>query len=159
MHTFYGAEIMSRSKKIPNFERYRINVKGEITRIDTGTRIKGEQHNGYLRATLRFDGLRVRKLIHVLMAETFLNHDSKSGLQINHKNGKRDDNRLINLEVCTPSENMKHSYDKLNRKTRGNWKVSPEEIALMKTLKGVTQKNIGLMFGISQSQVGRILKS
>lgn len=32
------------------------------------------------------------------------------GLEINHKNGKKGDNRLDNLELVTPSENTVHSY-------------------------------------------------
>lgn len=32
-----------------------------------------------------------------------------SGCEINHKNGKKDDNRLDNLELVTHQENMKHA--------------------------------------------------
>lgn len=35
--------------------------------------------------------------------------------QANHKNGIRDDDRLENLEWCTQSENMKHSFQVLWR--------------------------------------------
>lgn len=35
---------------------------------------------------------------------------------VNHKDGVRDNNNVNNLEWSTTSENLKHSYDKLNRK-------------------------------------------
>lgn len=41
-----------------------------------------------------------------------------SKLQVNHKNWDKTDNRLENLEYCTASENVKHSYHVL-------WRVNP----------------------------------
>ncbi len=46
------------------------------------------------------------------------------GHQINHRNRKRDDNRLINLESVTPTQNMRHAA--------GHWGYSgvrPEDVA------------------------------
>lgn len=34
----------------------------------------------------------------------------RTKMQINHKNGVRHDNRIINLELVTASENVKHSF-------------------------------------------------
>lgn len=51
--------------------------------------------------------------VHRLVLLTFIWDNT---LQVNHKNGIRDDNRLDNLEYCTASENIKHSFDKLWRK-------------------------------------------
>ena len=48
--------------------------------------------------------------IHRLMAVTFLDAPLEGQVQVNHKNGLKGDNRLENLEWCTPAENTRHAY-------------------------------------------------
>lgn len=67
--------------------------------------------------------LRVGRLgtVHRLVAKTFLKCDLDYGdLHVNHKNGNKMDNRVKNLEWCTPSENIEHAWDTglMNEKTR-----------------------------------------
>jgi len=67
---------------------------------------------GYLRVRLK----RKQKYVHRLVSLAFIpNQEGKP--QINHKNGLRDDNRVDNLEWVTHSENIKHSFAELGRKS------------------------------------------
>lgn len=67
---------------------------------------------GYVRVSLG----NKKRLVHRLVAEAFLPKPTECQVQINHKNGCKTDNRMVNLEWCTASENLIHSYRKLGRK-------------------------------------------
>ena len=60
--------------------------------------------NGYLYVSLRIDGKTVTKSIHRLVWEAF-NGPIPEGMQVNHINEDRTDNRLENLNLLTNKEN------------------------------------------------------
>lgn len=66
--------------------------------------------DGYLRITLSNNGKRKSYYVHRLVARTFLDNYSDE-LQINHKNGIKNDNRIENLEMATLQQNIKHSIE------------------------------------------------
>lgn len=86
---------------------------------------------GYKRVILSVNSVKKTKMIHVLVAETFLNHNSKNEdlIVVDHKNNIKSDNKLSNLQLITHRENT--SKDKKNtsskytgvcfRKSRGYW--------------------------------------
>jgi hypothetical protein len=61
--------------------------------------------------------------LHVIVADAFI--PNPSGLKdINHKNADKTDNRVVNLERCTRSDNMKHAVKLgLGRYGQPGWKV------------------------------------
>lgn len=74
---------------------------------------------GYKSVHFRIGGAGSKKkyyLIHRLVAELFIPNPENKPF-VNHKNGKRDDNRVDNLEWVTRSENEKHKIYVLNKKS------------------------------------------
>lgn len=53
-----------------------------------------------------------KRRVHRLVIETFRTQNpSPEQTHVNHINGKGHDNRFLNLEYATPSENVQHAYD------------------------------------------------
>ena len=100
-------------KDIPNFEGlYSADTDGNIYSYPNLTHKKEKQlkprlrNNGYVSVILRKDGKSINATIHRLIAKTFL--DVVEGMFVNHINGIRGDNRLVNLEMVTRSRNSLH---------------------------------------------------
>ena len=120
---------------------------------------------GYKEVCLSLKGKQKNILVHRLILKTFNPCDNMDNLDVNHINGDKTDNRLINLEWCTRSENIKHSYkNKLQDNATnqyGNFKVvSDEEVKLMIQLRneGMTQKEISNIVGYSIKTIRKYLK-
>ena len=109
---------------------YEISNLGNLMRVSTyggkprrkprAKAIKG----GYRCFHLCSAGIRKYRPAHIMVWQSFVG-PVPEGLEINHKDGDRDNPRLDNLEVVTRSENIKHSFAFLGKKT--NFKPMPGE--------------------------------
>ena len=95
------------------YTRYMVSNLGRVKNAHTGRILKNHVfRNAYLGVMLSYKGEKQFKLIHRLVATAFV-PGWRKGLQVNHKNGIKSDNRAENLEWVTASENHRHSRDVL----------------------------------------------
>tara|TARA_R110000823_G_scaffold266995_1_gene387041 strand:+ start:231 stop:746 length:516 start_codon:yes stop_codon:yes gene_type:complete len=118
--------------QIPDFAKYFISKCGKIYSEQSDKILKDRIHNGYLQLKLCKDGKSYNKVIHRLVALTFI-PNPKNKPCIDHKNRIRTDNRLENLHWVTKKENNQNvskkattlwqgvSYDESTNRFRAKW--------------------------------------
>lgn len=152
------------SKDLPN-EKWRIvpsipvleaSSLGRVRRIETGRVLLGSESKktDYCQIGLSYNSKKIGPLVHRLITEAWLGACPK-GMQVNHINGKKNDNRLENLEYMTPSQNKKHAFriglESAVGENNGRAKLTEHEVLEIRGLakSGMDYKNIASLFSIS----------
>ena len=159
-------------RPIVEFPDYAISNMGRVMRLSPARRTysgrilkpyKGTAN--YLLVSFRKFGIGKRyfRTIHRIVAHTFLG-PCPADKEVNHKNGKKTDNRLANLEYLTPQENHAHAAAMgLKRAPRGsdNWQAKLTEKDILKIVElrslGWHLAHIAKRFKVSISLISNIV--
>lgn len=110
---------------------------------------------GYYGVTLCRDKFRVYKDVHTLVAKAFIpNPENKK--YVNHKNSIRNDNSSQNLEWCTQSENIIHSFESTDRVQIG--KLNYKQFLLIMSHPDVSTKDLSKMLNLTVNVVYKARK-
>ena len=90
--------------------RYLVSNFGRVKSLITNKILNQyKDRYGYLRVILSLNGKQKIYLVHRLVAKAFIpNPENK--LEVNHKDGNKENNHVDNLEWVTSKENVKHAY-------------------------------------------------
>lgn len=136
-----------------------MSVPREVNGRQLKSRLMRQRHDkdGYMLVNLYKGNQLATHKVHRLVASAFL--DGRSELQVNHKNGIKDDNRAENLEWVTKKQNMEHAVE-LGLMVRGekhpNAKLTEGDVRSIRRLidQGILPKSaIAAMYGVHVSTV------
>ncbi len=120
---------------------------------------------GYKMVIMHAYGEKHFDAIHRLVANAFLTkplgNKTAYYFQVNHKNGNKLDNRLCNLQWCTPKENMRHAVanglTKIGER-HANSKLTEANIREIRLLHGTMPlKKIASKFSVGVSTISRVM--
>jgi hypothetical protein len=162
---------------VVGYDGYEVSDRGRVRSIDrivevgsgsrsvTGRLLSlGTNNSGYRNVGMgsRKAGRPIRVSVHKLVAEAFIG-PRPSGMDINHIDGQKDNNRCENLEYVTHRNNQQHAMARFKAGVgprMGKATVSEDSVRRIRALRseGKTLATIAAEFGIRESTVCLICK-
>jgi hypothetical protein len=155
---------------VVGFPNTEVSSLGRVRSLFRGQcRIRPPQphQHGYVTVSLQNKTVKKRARIHVLVAEAFIG-PKLEGMDVNHRDGVKTNNRVDNLEYMTRSENCKHGFriglSYTPFKKRGEEHIrSVLRDADVRTIRqehanGISRRALATRFGISYYTVWDITK-
>lgn len=100
---------------VAEFPAYAVSNDGRVRRVTPGQGARcrmitpAVSKTGYYKVRMCMNGVTEQRTLHSVVAAAFIGARPE-GMEINHKDGDKANNRPENLEYVTHSENLSHAY-------------------------------------------------
>lgn len=154
-------------KSLPEVPGVEVSTLGNVRTLDrvvsseNGTRfIKGHilsryvSSLGYLNVSIPIDDKWTMKLVHRLVAKTFISNPDNL-LEVNHKNCIRNDNRVSNLEWCSKSYNQQYREKFGEASGRPVFAIN---LATLEVSRFNSQREASRVLGIFNQNINSVIK-
>ena len=92
------------------FKNYSITNKGRLVNTEFNYVVASQVKKGYHKFRIKVNGKYKYLFKHRLIAKAFIPQNDKSKKYINHRDGDKLNNSILNLEWCTIGENNTHAH-------------------------------------------------
>jgi len=137
--------------KVVSSEKRTQFVKGRVLKQSNGS-------NGYLQVGVSIDGKRVTKLVHRLVAQTFIKNPDNLP-QVNHRDCNIKNNNVENLEFCTASYNRRYQekFGISSTEARGH-PLFAINLTTLEVTNFRSQHEAGQALGINVGSINMVIK-
>lgn len=112
---------------------------------------------GYFQVTL-YGGVKIQPYVHILVASAFIGV-IPDGYDVNHKDGNKQNNNHLNLEIVTKSDNNKHAYTsglKIPHYGINRSKLNIEAVLFIRNNKNITGVELAKKYGVSPAAISLV---
>jgi len=144
-------------KKHPDIDRLEVSSFGRA-RSTKGHYYKINSINsGYLKIQFTINGKSINKLVHRLVAETFVPNPNNLP-QVNHKDCNKTNNNASNLEWCTSSYNQRYreKYGVSQTEAVGH-PLFAVNLTTLEVSRFQSQREAGRVLGVSQGNITSVV--
>ena len=156
-----------RWRPVPEWEDlYEVSDQGSVRRLAPGHGIGAgyvltptRRGKGYTAVKLNREGQGTTYSVHILVMAAFVG-PRPEGIQVNHRNGDKTDNRLSNLEYVTPKQNARHAIrngfkDVLKGERHGMSKLTADQVRAIRA-SDETNRQLADKYGVAREHVWAI---
>jgi hypothetical protein len=144
-------------KPVPGFDGCEASNEGRIRHIKKSGRarilVSSPGAYGYVYVQPFRDEKRLRRGVHQLVAAAFIG-PCPEGMEVNHIDLDKSNNRPSNLEYLTHLDNIRHAratriWNTPYGEASPNAKLTEQQVAEIRA-SGLSQRNLATMYGVSQ---------